>query len=257
MHSIGLASPGMPSWTAARSVLRGESPYRPDTLAPHRSALLPRNEARRAGACVRLALQAAEQVCEDIDPHQYATVFASANGDLGISDRICKALLEPGRGVSPTQFHNSVHNAAAGYWSIATGSQNAANSVAAGHDSFPVALREAWAQISTEKQPVLLVCFETDGGGKLETARPPVYASFAMALALSAEPRGAFACLRRPSETGRAPTPMADPELERLRRHNPAARGLPLLEAIARESSGEIVIESGQGNLATRMRPRA
>lgn len=255
IHSIGLASPGLPDWSTGRTVLRGEAPYSPETLKPHRSTLLPRNEARRAGACVRLALQAAEQVCKDIDPRQYATVFASANGDLGISDRICEALLQPERAVSPTQFHNSVHNAAAGYWSIATGSQAAANSIAGGPDSFAVALREAWAQLSTEKQPVLLVCFEAEGGGKLETSRPPIYASFAMALALSTESRGALACLQRPSETNQPPTTMAEPGLERLRQHNPPARSLPLLETIARGSNDEVVIESSQGNLSIPIHP--
>lgn len=254
IHAVGLASPGLPDWSTARSVLRGDSPFRAEPLAPHRSTLLPRNEARRAGACVRAALQAAEQVCESIDPSRYATVFASANGDLGISDRICEALLSPGRDVSPTQFHNSVHNAAAGYWSIATGSQTAANSVAGGRDSFAVALREAWAFLHVEKRPVLLVCFETEGGGKLETARPPIHAAFALALALSTDPDKHLACLRRPSETSQPATQMAEPGLERLRRYNPAARGLPLLQALARNANSEVVIESGQGNLSIRTR---
>lgn len=257
LHAVGLASPGLPDWPAARPVLRGESPYRPQALAPFHSTLLPRNEARRAGACVRIALQAAEQVCERIDPGQYATVFASTGGDLGISDRICQALLTPERAVSPTQFHNSVHNAAAGYWSIATGAQTAANSVAGGRDSFAVALRETWAQLAVERQPVLLVCFEAEGGGMLEAARPPIRAAFALALALSTEPHGALARLENLSATDKTPTVMAEPELERLRRHNPAAHGLPLLAAIARDSEEEVVIESGQGHLAIRIRPPA
>ena len=36
---------------------------------------------------------------------------------------ICEALATDEREVSPTRFHNSVHNASAGYWGIATRSQ--------------------------------------------------------------------------------------------------------------------------------------
>lgn len=259
LHAVGLATPGLPDWTTAGPVLRGETPYAPQALPPHRSALLPRNEARRAGASVRLALQAAEQVCDSVDVTRYATVFASANGDLGISDKICTALASPGRGVSPTQFHNSVHNAAAGYWSIATRSQMPANSVAGGLDSFAVGLREAWAMLALERLPVLLVAFETDGGGKLAAARPPVQASCALALAFSTEAAGALARVAAPEHSNRTPTPMADAGIETLRRHNPAARGLPLLAALARGSfsgaDAEIVLESGQGNLAVALEP--
>ncbi len=250
IHAVGLAAPGLPNWADAQTVLRGESPYLPEPLTTYRSTLLPRNEARRAGTCVRIALQAAEQVFEHIDARKYATVFASAHGDLEISDKICTALSTPARDVSPTQFHNSVHNAAAGYWSIATGSKAAANSVAAGRDTFSVALQESWAMLCTENSPVLLVCFDIDGDGKLAASRSPICGSAALALALSSDAHGAIACLGSLTLTDRAPTKISAPKLEQLRQHNPPARGLPLLVALARKADGEIVIESNQGNLS-------
>ena len=50
-------------------------------------------------------------------------VFASGNGDGITVGAILEMLTKPDGFVSPTQFHNSVHNAAAGYWSIGTGSR--------------------------------------------------------------------------------------------------------------------------------------
>ena len=45
--------------------------------------------------------------------------------------------------ISPTRFHNSVHNAAAGYWGIATGATPAANALCADDASFGAGLLEA------------------------------------------------------------------------------------------------------------------
>src|SRR5690606_40428753 len=85
--------------------------------------------------------------CEDllrdnpVSIRRCAAVFASSGGDYPIIDQICKALCEPERLVSPTQFHNSVHNSAAGYWSIATGSRAPSTSISAFDDTFAAGLQ--------------------------------------------------------------------------------------------------------------------
>ena len=53
------------------------------------------------------------------------TVFTSSSGDGDNVHEICETLAAADRQVSPTRFHNSVHNAPAGYWSIATRSRRA------------------------------------------------------------------------------------------------------------------------------------
>ncbi len=50
-------------------------------------------------------------------------VFACSGGDTDVINRLCSALMLPGCPVSPQQFVNSVHNAPAGYWSIAEAEQ--------------------------------------------------------------------------------------------------------------------------------------
>jgi len=55
------------------------------------------------------------------------------------------------KALSPTKFHNSVHNAAAGYWTISTGCMQAANSVAGFDNSVSLTLLEALIQADAEQ----------------------------------------------------------------------------------------------------------
>lgn len=249
VHGVGLAAPGLPDWPRAQTVLRGDTAYYPEALPAFRTDRLPRNESRRMGAGVKLAFRVAEQACGADWAASAATVFASAAADLSIADRNCKALNTPGRAVSPTQFHNSVHNAAAGYWSIATGSRAPANSLSGGRDSFTVALCDAWAMLAMEHNPVLLVCFDAVGDNMLQDACRDMHDSLALALLLSPQASGALARLSRPQITPEPATPMADPTLERFRQCNPAAHGLPLLTALACSDTQAVVVGSEQGNL--------
>ncbi len=59
--------------------------------------------------------------------------------------------------MSPTQFHNSVHNAAAGYWSIAHGSRQPATCLGAHDWTWAAALLKAVAEVAATGAPVLLV----------------------------------------------------------------------------------------------------
>lgn len=233
VHGVGVAAPGLPDWSSAQAVLRGESEYCVEPLPAFRTTRLPRNEARRMGVAVKLAFRVAEQACDAEDATTVSTVFATSAGDVSIADRNCIAITSPARAVSPTHFHNSVHNAAAGYWSIATGSRAPANSLSGGDDSFIVALCDAWATLAMDDGPVLLVCFEAVGTGMLQAAWRDTHDSFASAVLLSRQAEGALARLSRPQLTSNSATIMADPTLERLRQCNPAARSLPLLTALA------------------------
>lgn len=249
VHGIGLAAPGLAEWPDAQPVLRGESAYSPEPLPQFRTARLPRNEARRMGAAVKLAFRVAEQACNPAEADTMACVFASADADLTIADRNCTAITSPERAISPTQFHNSVHNAAAGYWSIATGSRAPANSLSAGADTFAVALCDAWAMLATDTDPVLLVCFEAMGSGLLQDTRADMHESFASALLLSSQPAGALARLSGLVHSPEAATAMDDPALERFREGNAAARALPMLAALAGNGDSTVTLQSGQGNL--------
>jgi hypothetical protein len=62
--------------------------------------------------------------------------------------------------ISPSAFHNSVQNTAAGYWSIAQQCTQPATAIAAGNDTFAMAVLEAWCQLSTQGGELLLVCYD-------------------------------------------------------------------------------------------------
>lgn len=250
IHGVGVAAPGLPDWSSAQPVLRGEQDYCAAPLPVFRTTQLPRNEARRMGAAVKLAFRVAEQACAADDAASVATIFATSAGDISIADRNCNAVTGAAHAVSPTLFHNSVHNTAAGYWGIATDSRAPANSISGGDDSFAVALCDAWATLTMDDRPLLLVCFEALGSGLLQAAWRDIHDSFAAAILLSRRADGALARLSRPRLVSEPATTMAEPTLERFRQCNPAARALPLLAALAGSGShSSVTLASGQGNL--------
>jgi hypothetical protein len=128
---------------------------------PEAKLISPR-ERRRAPELVKIAVEVMSQACKiaSMDPSRIATVFSSAMGDMQIIDYLCDLLVTTPRAVSPTRFHNSVHNAPTGYWSIATKSHSPANAVSAYSYTASVAFLEAAIQASEEKMPVLLVTQE-------------------------------------------------------------------------------------------------
>ena len=77
---------------------------------------VPPKERRRAGLMINLAVEVAHQACEDagVDKSQIPSVFVSALGDTAITDYMCRKLAQPEKLLSPTKFHNSVHNAPPG-----------------------------------------------------------------------------------------------------------------------------------------------
>lgn len=91
----------------------------------------------------------------------------SVHGDLAINDYMCATLATAPTQLSPIKFHNSVHNAAVGYWTIGTGCQQASNSLSAFEYTFAAALLEAAAQCAADAQPLLLVGFDAEAVGPL------------------------------------------------------------------------------------------
>ena len=74
---------------------------------------------------VRLAIAAGTEALAQAgrDPAEMAMVFAASGGDGETIHEILAVLATEQREVSPTRFHNSVHNAPSGYWALATGSR--------------------------------------------------------------------------------------------------------------------------------------
>lgn len=240
LHGVGFAAPGLVGWPAARACLGGRAEYRPEPLPRLKPEGLPANERRRLSATMRLALVVAEEALADPDEDAggIATVFASGNGDGDIIHAICEELARPEPAISPTRFHNSVHNAPAGYWSIAAQAMTPHTAVAAHDATFAAGLLEA-ATIAAEGRPVLLVAYDRPLPEPLNRTRPG-HGEFACALLLNGAGDQPLAQVSLNLEQGGKQTSMDSPELESLRLGNPAARALPLLALLARSGRGPV-----------------
>lgn len=167
----GFWSPRMPGWDIASAVLRGERAPCDQAAARPSPTILAPTERRRAPDTVAIALQVAAETCASagIDPGELPSVFASTHGDLAISDYMSATLATTPELISPTRFHNSVHNAAAGYWSIATGSLQPYTALTAFNETFGEGVLEALVQAGCERTPVLLVAYDIEARGPLAT----------------------------------------------------------------------------------------
>jgi len=254
LNSVGVVGPGLDGWAQAARILSGQAPFAYRPLEPIEPELLPANERRRTTPTIRLAMHVAhEAVGRDVASERSGlhSVFASAEGDTEIAAKICQALALPGRPVSPTQFHNSVHNAPAGYWAIATGWRSPYTSLAAGDATFSAALLEAFSTVVSDKVPVLLVAYDLPAPEPL-TAAAPVTEAFALALTLAPDHSHAALGQLELSLSAGNPTVCLNHDLERLRRGNPIASALPLLEVVAMSQDREITL-TGTGMDAVRV----
>src|SRR5579875_2269830 len=157
VEGIGAWTRGAPDWPALRAVLRGERTLRADAPVRPAGNGLPAAERRRAPDGVLLAVEVAAQAAAmaQRDPAGLPCVFASSFGEPAITDYVCATLARAPQELSPTKFHNSVLNAAAGYWTIATGCTAASSAVTAHLASFGAGLLEAAALASADGGPVL------------------------------------------------------------------------------------------------------
>jgi len=230
---IGALGPGFGDWPALRAALGG-APYQPQPTALPLPAALPPAEQRRVGPAVKLALAVGGEAiaASDIGVTTLASVFAASGGDGENCDALCRTLALPQPQLSPTRFHNSVQNAAAGYWSIAHRVTAASISIAGFDASFALGLLEAAAQVSTQQRAVLLICSDTAYPEPLRSVRPiPDALGIALLLAPPG-PASALATLHIAMDAG-TPDRLELPALEQLRAAIPAARALPLLRQIA------------------------
>ncbi|MGC1730490.1 MAG: beta-ketoacyl synthase chain length factor, partial [Steroidobacteraceae bacterium] len=214
------------------------------TRIPAQLECLPGAERRRTGKVVRLAVTAGLEAIAGSAAAAAAVpaVFSSSGGDGLNCHEICEVLASAERQISPTRFHNSVHNAAAGYWGIATGATATANALCAYDASFGAGLIEALTEAEVEATAVLLIAYDADYPEPMHSVRP-IADAFAVAMLLEPQARpGALARLTL-SVSGAAATHMDDARLETLRAGIPAARCLPLLRQLALGAPGTVVID--------------
>lgn len=245
VEGIGLRCDGLESWAHGKRILCGAEPYSAAEMKLPNCALLPPAERRRAVPSVNLALsvasEAADGTCYDVSALE--TIFTSSAGDNETLHEILQMLATPERQVSPTRFHNSVHNAPAGYWHIATNSREASTSIACHDASFAAGLLDAASRAVTGNKPMLLVTYDLPYLGPLAAVRA-LSCGFGAALLLAPqESRQTLASIEISlCSASRQASCMNDLALESMREGNPAARSLPLLAALARGVPEKLVL---------------
>jgi hypothetical protein len=244
IDGIAVAGPGLADWPAAEAVLAGRVAYVPGPTVLPVPMVLPVAERRRTGRIVKLAIATGLEASgrAGLDAATLVAVFSSSGGDGDNCHEICQTLATSERQLSPTRFHNSVHNASAGYWSIATGATAASTALCAYDASFAAGLLEALVQVVVDRRPVLLIACDTGYPPPLQQKRP-IGDAFGVALVLAPEP-GQHSVARLSAALGDGVVDRLDqPALEALRLSVPAGRSLPLLALIARREAGSVAVE--------------
>jgi Beta-ketoacyl synthase, N-terminal domain len=235
VDGVGLWAAHWLHFDALRAQLAGRA-IPPAEHARPAAERLPANERRRAPESVLLAIEVAGQAIDmsGADQTQLACVFASAHGDHVITDYMCTTLARAPTELSPTRFHNSVHNAPVGYWTIAIGCHAPSTAICSGHTSFCGALLEAATQVEADRRPVLLVCSDIAGTGALNELTD-CRQSFGCALVLSPQQsKHSIATLQLRVTAGEtAATTRPSATLPEWYTDNASARALPLLTLLA------------------------
>lgn len=251
VESVGLCGPGLDNWPLGRAILAGKAPHQPADVRLIPSELLPQAERRRMTDAVKLSIAVAGEAinASSVKHPDMPSVFTSSGGDGATIISILDILASPEREVSPTRFHNSVHNAPSGYWSIATQSRGASTSLCGYDYSFGVGLVDAAAQAVYDQTPILLVCYDLPYPAPIHRFRS-IESVFGVAFVLSPQPSDtSLALLDLKIIQGGEATTMRDPYLEVLRAGNPAARSLPLLETLAESAERQLLIPYVAQNL--------
>ncbi len=247
IDGIGIWAPGVPDWAALTRVLESGESVRCDANARPSPSALPPTERRRAPESVLIACEAAGQACAMAgrDPSTLACVFTSTHGDLAITDAMCATLAADPRELSPTRFHNSVHNAPAGYWTVAAHCHAAATSISALQGSFAAALLEAAIEVHADDETVLLSAYDIAAHGPLTEVAPSAL-PFAVAFVLSPT-RGPHSLARLSLQMSQQPSAPNDASAPRasLAGNPMAAQSLPLLVALGRRETAQVIIASG------------
>ncbi len=247
VQGIGLLGPGLPSWAQGRQHLDGSLPYEAQRCVLPLPMALPAAERRRAGAVVKVSQAIGQEAvaASGLQANALPSVFSSSSGDAVNCHEICQALASGDRLISPTRFHNSVHNAASGYWSISSGAMTSSSVLCARDASFAAGLLETITQCVVDDHPVLLVAYDTDYPEPLLSKRA-IPDTMGVALVLSPQRNAlSLASITLAATnflTSAAVDTLMDAGLERLRQTIPIARALPLLQVIAQKKAGPVVL---------------
>lgn len=232
LHGRGLFSPGVPdvaTYLARREV---ESADKPACDVVH-----PRMK-RATSLLTQTSIEVVTQAARDagFDLASCATVFGSEHGEIQIAVEQMQMMQEGSGIVSPARFKNSVHNTAAGLYSISTVNRGFTTAIAAGEHTFAMSLLEAWMLLGDgEVERVVVSIAEEPLPRPIRSFAPHV--GLGVAFALNTEAEGALARIDLPA---RRSVPVA--ELPARFANHPAGGALRVLEALSLEGPVDVAL---------------
>lgn len=193
---------------------------------------------RRASPLTRISVDVFDQATRSaaVDSATIPTIWATAHGEHGTAIKLLKMMLRGEGKVSPTHFHNSVHNTPSAYASIAAANASASTTLTGGPELVSSAILEAFCHLDGGTPEIAVVLGDEPLHEPFD--RPDMQAPLAIAFVFASEPAGASFKL---SNLRREPLPSTKPH-ERLGGLYVSA-GLPLLEHVVTRRPGAIPLE--------------
>lgn len=232
LHGMGLWIPGFPD---PEAWCRGE----PNSDASRPPAkLLQGALRRRASLLTRMSVEVFDQATSQsrVDAAAIPSIWATAHGEHDTAIKLLKMMRRGEGKLSPTHFHNSVHNTPSGYASIALGNGMASTTLTGGPELVASSLLEAFCLLDAGTPKVVVVL--ADEPLKIPFERQDMQVPLALSFCISSEPESASVRL-----TGlrREALPAQKPH-ERLGGFFVSA-GLLLLERAVARQPGTIALE--------------
>jgi hypothetical protein len=249
---VGIWSTGILDWREFERVRQaGYVLPEAEKVAPQ-ADIVPARDKRRVPVIARMAIEAGLQACRmaKAEPENIATVFASCMSDNESTDYLCRVVVSPEQAMSPTKFHNSVHNATLGYWSIYTRNHQSGCFVGAYRESFAAALLESAVLCLSGNQAVLCVVYDLAVGDPIRSATL-TDESLACGVVLcpddgSSDGRGLVLSVKDRSGTE---VYAKGPLFSHKGSFNPVADSLALLDAVANKEACSLTYKVGSGSV--------
>lgn len=193
---------------------------------------------RRASLLTRMSVEVFEQAlsASSIDSATIPSIWATAHGEHDTAIKLLKMMRRGDGKLSPTHFHNSVHNTPSGYASIAASNGTASTTLTGGPGLVSSSLLEAFCLLDAGASEVVVVL--ADEPLKAPFDREDMQTPLALAFYLSSEPEGSsvrLVGLRRETIPAVEPHPRLGGFF--------VSAGLPLLERAASRQPGTIALE--------------
>jgi hypothetical protein len=219
---------------------------------PPPATLLPPALRRRAGVLCRAVAEAVARAAAEggADLSRTPIVYGSVYGETTAAVEMMGAF-ETGEGLpSPTTFHNSVHNAPAGYLSIATGCHAFSSSIAAGPETVAMALLDAFLLLAQRGGDAIVALADEPVPEPL--GRPDAYPVAAAAFLLRVPSAAPARARMGPPRIGGGAWPEVAGELV----PHPCAPAFRLAAAVASGLRGPLSLGEGpQGGWAVDLEP--